>query len=372
MSREPLPLTPGYALTAAGLLGLLHAAVDMASLAILFVQGPLGNLSYEEICSLTIAYNVAAFASQPLVGLLADRLRAYRTFAVLGLLLAAAAVFACDRWPWIAAMTVAAGNSLYHVGAGAMVLRHSRGRAVYGGIFVGPGDMGVTLGAMWGYHAGFAYSAVLPVALCLGAAGIMLAPRAAQTPMPQPPADRQSLSPAHGWIAAIVLLLGLTVAVRSVAAGLMQGSMSDRLGPLAVAASCIAVAGKMLGGLLGDVLGWRRVSQLSLVAVATMVAAGWRDGVGLAATVLLIQFTMPMTLTGTYLALPARPGLAFGLPSLAVVIGAAPYMAGYFGMDPVPWILPLTLFSAVAVTAGLTLLRRFARPAADVAELPKI
>ena len=69
---------------------------------------------------------------------------------------------------------------------------------------------------------------------------------------------------------------------------------------------------------------------------------------------LVFQFTMPVTLAAVYLALPRRPGLAFGLPCLALLLGALPGLTGY--LDPValePLAAPLVLLSALMLCAGL-------------------
>ncbi len=69
---------------------------------------------------------------------------------------------------------------------------------------------------------------------------------------------------------------------------------------------------------------------------------------------LVLQFTMPVTLAAVYLALPRWPGLAFGLPCLALLLGALPGLTGL--LDPVafkPFAAPLVIFSALLLFVGL-------------------
>jgi hypothetical protein len=69
---------------------------------------------------------------------------------------------------------------------------------------------------------------------------------------------------------------------------------------------------------------------------------------------LVFQFTMPVTLAAVYLAFPRRPGLAFGLPCLALLLGALPGLTGL--LDPVafkPLATPLVLLSALMLFVGL-------------------
>ena len=119
--------------------GALHALVDAASLAVLYAEVPRERLSWGEIGSLIVCYNCVAFGLQLPLGVGLDRLRAYKPAAVAGLALTGLAVAICPCHAYLGAIVVGLGNALFHVGAGAIVLRHSEGRATGPGIFVAPG-----------------------------------------------------------------------------------------------------------------------------------------------------------------------------------------------------------------------------------------
>ncbi len=87
---------------------------------------------------------------------------------------------------------------------------------------------------------------------------------------------------------------------------------------------------------------------------APLVAAGLHRFDAALIGMLVFQFTMPVTLAAVYLVLPQRPGLAFGLPCLALLIGALPGLTGLF--DPAalkPLAAPLVLLSALMLFVGL-------------------
>jgi FSR family fosmidomycin resistance protein-like MFS transporter len=115
-----------------------------------------------------------------------------------------------------------------------------------------------------------------------------------------------------------------------------------------------AAAGKCFGGFLGDRYGWRSSGTLALLIAAPLVAAGLQRFDAALSGMVVFQSTMPVTLAAVYLALPGRPGLAFGLPCLALLLGALPDLAGL--LDPgalEPLAAPLVLASALMLFAGL-------------------
>jgi hypothetical protein len=73
---------------------------------------------------------------------------------------------------------------------------------------------------------------------------------------------------------------------------------------------------------------------------------------------LLLQSTTPLTVKAIHAVIPSRPGVAFGAPSAALLLGSLPGLLGAW-LHPVrPALLGATLLSAVAVVAGLFTARR--------------
>ncbi len=347
-------------------LGTIHALVDAASAAILYAEVARYRLPFETLVALVLLYNSLAFGSQWLVGILADLRTAYRPTAAVGTLLIAAAAVVEPLYPWIGAAMAGIGNACFHVGAGAVVLRQSHGRAAESGVFVGPGAMGLVTGLWLGLNSGLWRLPVIVLLVCSSLMLLRIMPSfglgnrdrrldLAALPVPNAPLPAAFVRPQSTalWIGLPVALLLGSVAVRSAVGSLLSSSWrTSAFVVLALAAA--AMAGKCVGGLLSDRFGWRRSSTLALLLASPLVAAGMYRFDGAITGVLAFQFTMPVTLAAVYLAFPKWPGLAFGLPCLALLLGALPGLTGL--LDPVtfkPFAAPLVLLSAVMLFVGL-------------------
>ena len=141
------------ATTRALLLGGAHALVDAASGFIVFRDIGSGRYDRAAVLTLVLLYNTLAFGGQAPAGALADRLQAWRGLAVLGSLLAAAALALGPLSTAAAVVIVGIGNALFHVGAGGHVLATSGRRATESGVFVGPGAVGLAAGIWLGGKA---------------------------------------------------------------------------------------------------------------------------------------------------------------------------------------------------------------------------
>jgi predicted MFS family arabinose efflux permease len=117
-------------------------------------------------------------------------------------------------------------------------------------------------------------------------------------------------------------------------------------------------AGKALGGVLSDRLGWIKVGVATLLISAPLIAFGGSNYVLVTIGVFLVQMTMPVTLVALFALLPGRPAFAFGLSCLAYIAGAIPtfyhQVRAFYG--PFAF-LALMLLSAITLYAGLRMLR---------------
>ena len=327
-------------------LGLIHALIDAACAAILYAEVVSNRLPNETLIALVLLYNSLAFGSQWLFGILADLRGAYRSTATIGTLLIVAAAVVEPLYPWAGASLAGIGNACFHVGAGAVVLRQSYGRAAESGVFVGPGAIGLVAGLWLGLNSDLWRLPIIVLLVCSSLVLPRLMPSFSPAAMPRPRAA------APWFVLPIALLLG-SVAVRAAIGGLLSGSW--RTSAFAVfALAAAALTGKCIGGLLSDRLGWRSSSVLALLLAAPLVAAGLHRFDAALTGMLVCQFTMPVTLAAVYLAIPRRPGLAFGLPCLALLLGALPGLIGL--LDPVVFKLlaaPLVFLSALMLFLGL-------------------
>jgi len=299
-------------------LGMMHALVDTAPALLLF--GPLAreHVTFAQACHFILLYNCLAFGLQLPLGWLADSFRAYKTAACVGLI-ACAAAFVLPGWGRVALVSVSIGNALFHVGGGALVMERSGGRATEMGIFVAPGAVGVLLG-IWLSDTGTPAQA--GVALALMACAIFLfvqrMPALANVP---------SRRVARCSAVAGVALLALVVVVRSLLGGAIAGAWRSSW-TVTVLLGVAAVAGKVLGGVLADRIGYRVVAVGALLATLLIVHFTSTSAPAGAGAICLVQMTMAVTLAAAYRCFPARPATVFGLFSAMLLVGALPGLTG--------------------------------------------
>jgi FSR family fosmidomycin resistance protein-like MFS transporter len=336
-------------------LGVAHFVVDGACVSAVLRASPPGDSAVASALAFVLAYDLLAFAGQVPFGWLIDRFALRRGAAVTGLVLSALALVAGGAAGSRVVLLAGAGNALFHVGAGAMVLAGSRGRAAPAGIFVAPGALGLGLGILLGRKALLAPLWPFYFAIAAACAAVLLV--AKRTALAGDEAQPAALR--RGEIVAILALLSFSVAVRSLV-GTVACDGCSRSFFLLLVLPLVAFTGKLTGGLLADRFGWIDLAMVALLASAPLLA--FADGdLWLALPGLLIfQMTMPVTLAAALRALPAWPGFGFGVLCFALVAGTLPaYLPGGWRPHGTPLLL-LVLASAAALYLALRLL--LARP----------
>jgi len=342
--------------TGALLLGVVHALVDGACGYLIFRDLGPAAISYRTIVYLVVLYNLLAFAGQVPIGYLADRFGAYRGAAIAGVVGAAAALVISPTWVVAGVVLIGIANALFHVGAGALVLRASGERSTESGVFVGPGALGLFTGIWLGAQGidarwGFVAALLLSAPLMLHLARTVVRPAAIELPKIK-----------GGVVLVVVIcaacLLG-SVTVRALVGGTIAGSWRGVSTSVMLLLALAACGGKMLGGFVSDRLGWTTISVSALVLSAPLIALLVGSAAGAVIGMLLFQMTMPVTLKAMHHVLPTRPGLAFGVPCLALVLGALPGLLGY-GHLLRSWVLVAVLLavSTLLIFGGLRLLVR--------------
>lgn len=330
--------------------GLTHALVDATTAGlVLSTRG----VSGEVLFAVVLLYNTVAFAPQFLLGSVVDRLHDPRPAAALGCALAALAIPAAAVAPLLGAAVAGLGNALFHVGGGSIVFRMAPGKAAGPGIFVAPGGLGLFAGIVMGGTGMYPGALMAALTLAAGAAALLIeVPQAREAPAPR------TVQP--DLFEAALLLLLLVVTVRALAG--MTAVFPWKSGfVMGGALALCATLGKALGGVTADRWGWRRVSVASLVLAAPLMTfLGDSPALGLLGS-FLFQMTMAVTLTAVAVLFPARPAFAFGLPCLALWVGALPAFTpqkALFGNDAL--LCGAILLSALLLHLGLGLVPRLA------------
>jgi MFS transporter, FSR family, fosmidomycin resistance protein len=332
---------------------LAHALVDATCAATLFTIVTSGRYDSQNLVQLILIYDVIAFSTQPVFGLLVDKFKAPAQTATLGILLVAASTLML-RVPLLAAVTAAIGNAVFHVGGGVVSLNLAPGKATLPGIYVAPGALGLTIGIMIG--KGGLFIAWPFLLLLLGSAVLILG-----IPRPVFPTQRE-LPGTLRWFETVIVLLLLSVVIRSlVGQSLVLPWKSDPA--LLLALTMAVVLGKASGGFLADRYGWVAVAVTGLVISVPLLAFfALVPALAIAGT-FLFNMSMPVTLVCLAGMLPGKSGFAFGLTTLALIVGALPAFTPLHNLTGESGFVFVTiLVSIAALYGGLRLYNGHFRP----------
>ena len=319
------------------LLSAAHLLVDGLCAATVF--GRLG--SEENLAALILLYNTAAFSTQCVAGLAADRLRRHvQTGSVSMLAIVSGWLFPLPPLPRV--LLIGLGNSVFHVAGGSVTLEQSEGRAGTLGVFVAPGAVGLALGTLFP-RLGVLFSALL--VLCAVLLPVCSKGNKRETRLSAPQTlEREGniLDRKDAGNTMVSLLLAAAVAVRAV--GGSAGSFPWKTGAgLSLLLTLFVFGGKTAGGFLCDRFGVRRSAILSILPASLLTAfcSAWM--IPSLAGQFALNLTMPVTLWLLYQAMPDAPGFAFGLAASALWPGTlAGMMIELTG--PARWVLVLACF----------------------------
>jgi len=326
--------------------GAIHAVIDASTIMVVFSATVVHRFSPFQIALMIGSYDFLAFAGQALIGFGVDKLRLYKSTILLGIALTALSVVLMLSHPFTAMVMAALGNALFHVGAGAISLNTTPGRATDPGIFVAPGALGLGLGLWLGKSGN---TLLWPFLLALALSFVI----AVKSSLPVMEFSSKPKLPSIRGAKAVLLLLLVSVGIRAFV-GFAATYESPKIPMISFGLAFAAFAGKALGGILSDQLGWIRTSVGALLISAPFVAFGGSNGSIVMVGMFFFQMTMPVTLTAVYALMPARPGLAFGLCSLSLIVGS--FVSFYD-----PWrvyytsytLLGLILLSALSILVAL-------------------
>ena len=322
--------------------GLAHAVVDATCAALIFSLLNFGIASGSYFIFLVIFYNILAFGLQTPIGLVTDKFRVPRFAAISGSLLTAfgAAFF---NFPLLAVSLAGVGNALFHVGGGAISLNLTPKKASAPGVYVAPGAIGIFVGTLIGTRGYFAsWYFLLAIAILCILMGLVKIPVM----------DYRRDKIKSNYLELVLLLVLLAIIVRSFVGLAILLPWKSNLN-LAIALVLGVFLGKGLGGILADKFGWIKVTVGAVVISAPLLAFFPAVPVLAIVGMFLFNMTMPVTLVALSNVLPGRPGFAFGLTCLALIVGALPSLTKTVPALPAWGDFLIIIVSAVALYYGL-------------------
>ena len=322
-----------------------HFAVDMSCLYILYrgvwtLYVGVSWTGYMEREALAfLLYNILAFGLQAPIGALADRFPKIRkVIGIEGVDLMLIPLILIWIWQteiiaWAAMIIASLLNACFHVGGGIDVIRNSGGKITPQGIFVSSGALGVVTGTVLGMSGG---GALLPIMIVLVA--IIMVYLTTDNWAKDIVARSKGLrggdmieTPAKNYVhfrltregtgaMACVACLFLAVLIRSYG-GFIWPLGFEKTGYLILLVPCMSCLGKALGGVFADHFGALETAVISLMLSAVLLYTGSGSWMVMGLSIMLFNMAMPITLAGLVSAMPEDPGFAFGLSTLALLVG---------------------------------------------------
>jgi len=325
--------------------GWIHFSMETASFFLLFSRISTSPLWW----ALALLYDALAFLPQSIFGTITDRYPKYRigltgaVLMILGLLIPANIPALC--------MT-ALGNAMIHVAGANHTLRDSGGKITPNAIFVGFGSFGVITGQLLGKCSG-QYRILIPLCLLLFSTVVMIFLQK-NNPSVHQPATLDICADKSDTVLVLCAFFG--VAVRAYIAYAIPTEWNKTV-IQTVALFVFMGIGKILGGILCDRIGYRRVTYISLLGALPFLLAGNTNMMLSLIGIALFSMTMPITAAALVSRFPHQPGFAFGITTTGL----------FFGTLPVFFIRPQTLLahqtvvlvlSAAALPAILTCIKK--------------
>jgi MFS family permease len=271
-----------------------------------------------------LTYNVLAFLTQPLTGLLADHMARKHWLLLASVLLLTMAVLATSVVMalgtsafgiMLVAVLLGMGNSLFHVWGGKQVAVKTNNDMRALGVFVSTGAFGLAIGFVF-FSWPLLY--VFLLLICLLAVGVVQEPEGSS----QESEDERQETRSWSQLFVILAVVGLMVAVmlrsfvgEAFSSGITKSSM------MVLLIGGLSMLGKMAGGWIARQMGI--VKMLVMVLLVVMACYLFKDHglVILLVGLFAVNCTMPVTLYLVNLVLPGKEGLAFGLLAAALIPG---------------------------------------------------
>ena len=295
-----------------------------------------------------LLYNFFAFAVQLPIGIVADKINKNAMCSAIGCILVAIA-FGCANFGIISCIIAGIGNAMFHVGGGIDVLNISDKKAAPSGIYVSTGAMGIFLGGK-SVSIGFNKYYIVILILLISSLALFWLYKQIKDKVKNEKVIIPEIS--KNEIIAIICLT-ITVVIRGYVGLILSFEWKSSF-ILALISIFAVVFGKMLGGIIGDKIGFMKISLLSLIISAILFVFAFNNSILGILAILLFNMTMPITLIALSNILFNNKGMAFGLLTLALFIGAVPVFFGYTNAIFTPIGLSMiTLLSAIILYIGI-------------------
>ena len=262
-----------------------------------------------------IIYSVLAFGGQLPVGLWLDNKRDLKNSGVISVILLLVACFVSFIDPFAAIIIAGIASAGIHVVGGCACLMVNEEKLTPLGIFTAPGVAGLTLGGFCGAISGN----WMLVPLIIAAVLFLLI---MQNGFPVYRLRKKENEKAVDTHDLLMIILLLVMSLRSFLFDLLNSfSQQYEYGLLILGLS--AFAGKIIGGLFADKIGWKKYVYITLPIALLLFHFGKQNIYALGFGIACLQSSVPITLLLMSRSLPIYPATA-----TALSLGASVAIAG--------------------------------------------
>lgn len=326
--------------------GITHFVVDAICAGVVFSILKNEIVDTAQFFILVVLYNILAFGLQFIFGFISDYFKSPQVTAFIGLLFTGISAVIFMHYPVIAVIFAGLGNALFHVGGGSISLNLTPKKAFAPGIYVAPGAFGILVGTLLGKSGQFvAWPFIL--GLVIFAVFIFIIKK------PEMNYIKKRETYKYNYFEIILFFVFLSIAVRSLVGMILVFPWKSHIDLLIILTTAI-VLGKGLGGILADKFGWVRVAVGALILSIPFLVFGANIPTLAIIGMFLFNITMPITLVTLSNILPGRPGFAFGLTCLALLLGSFPSFFIINGaLSNSYFIFSVIIISAISLYFGL-------------------
>jgi FSR family fosmidomycin resistance protein-like MFS transporter len=260
--------------------------------------------NYSQSFILIVIYSIIGFGGQLPVGLWVDYKKQLKPFAIISItsLLITGVTYFINGYTAIILSGIA--SAFIHVTGGAVCLQVNNNKIGPLAIFTAPGILGLTLGGVLGKLS--VYNLWVVVGLVLLVAFFIF-----KNKLPQYRAaeKKQSQLDAHDWV---MLCLLLFMCFRSFIFDVINHVAAQYPNGLVII-GISAFAGKIIGGVAADKIGWKKTVYITLPLALLLFQLGKENIYALSFGIACMQSSVPITLFLMSNSLPLYPATAAAL-----------------------------------------------------------
>lgn len=266
-----------------------------------------------------LIYDAVAFVPQPIIGYLNDRYPNLN-IGIIGviLLMIGILLFFTNFNIYLSIVILCLGNACLHISGAEVTLKSSNGKLTHSAIFVAGGTFGIVTGRLF---ASISLSWILILLLILSMIPfILLADYYKKDNNSCSNFNYNSKKSSKG---AILILAVIAVIIRGYMGYGIPTSWNKTMFQMVLLYIFMGI-GKILGGVLADLFGAKKIAIISTLIGLPFILFGDNYMIISLIGIAIFSMTMPITLGVIVSVLKNTPGLAFGLTTIGLFLGTLP------------------------------------------------